>query len=126
MVDSHSKWIEAIPIQSFTTKITVDTVKVFFANFGLPEEIVSDNSLQFSSQDFELFHTNNGIKQMCTSPYHSASNGAVERAVQAVKQPMAKMVQDLPLRQHLTKFLLTYQTMPHTTTDLMSSFCVDV
>ena len=85
----------------------------FFANFGLPEEIVSDNGPQFSSQDFELFCVNNGIKHTSTPPYHPVINGAAERAVQMVKQAMARMAKDLPLRQRLTKFLLTYRTTPH-------------
>ena len=61
---------------------------------------------------------NNGIKHTCTPPYHPASNGAAERAVQVVKMAMAKMGKGLPLKHRLTKFLLSYRTTPHTTTEM--------
>ena len=54
MIDSHSKWIEAIPMHSATTNTTVNALRVFFASFGLPEQIVSDNGPQFASKEFEL------------------------------------------------------------------------
>jgi len=118
MIDSHSKWIEAIPMHSATTNTTVNALRVFFASFGLPEQIVSDNGPQFASKEFELFCVNNGIKHTCTPPYHPASNGAAERAVQVVKMAMAKMGKGLPLKHRLTKFLLSYRTTPHTTTEM--------
>ena len=52
IIDSHSKWIEAIPLRLATTSTTVDALRLFFASFGLPEEIVSDNGPQFTSQYF--------------------------------------------------------------------------
>ncbi|CAH8607841.1 unnamed protein product [Dicrocoelium dendriticum] len=36
------------------------------------------------------FVTNNGIRNIKTAPYHPASNGLAERAVQAVKQGLLK------------------------------------
>jgi len=62
IIDSHSKWIGAVPLHSATTSTTVEALKAFFANFGLPEEIVSDNGPQFTSQDFCIFCGNTGIK----------------------------------------------------------------
>ena len=62
IIDSHSKWIETIPLCSATTNTTVYVLRLFFANFGLPEEVVSDNGPQFTSQEFNRFCVNNGIK----------------------------------------------------------------
>ena len=97
IIDAHSKWIDAMPLRSATAKTTMDALRRFFASFGLPEELVSDNGPQFTSQDFKAFCLNNGIKHTLVAPYHPASNGAAERAVQVVKQAMRKMGNQLPL-----------------------------
>ena len=75
-----------MPLRSATAKTTTDVLRRFFAGFGLPEELVSDNGPQFTSQDFMVFCSNNGIKHTLISPYHPASNGAAERAIQVVKR----------------------------------------
>ena len=52
-----------------------------------------------------------------TPPYHPATNGAAERAVQVVKQAVKKMNSELTLKQRLARFLLIYRTTPHATTE---------
>ena len=96
---------------------TLQALQTFFANFGLPEEIVSDNGPQFTASDFAEYCRNKGIKHSRTPPYHPASNGAAERSVQVVKQAMRKMGTALPLKERLAEFLLIYRTTPHATTE---------
>ena len=118
IIDVHSKWIEAIPLRQATTAITIQALQTFFANFRLPEEIVSDNGSQFTALDFAEYCRNKGIKHSQTPPYHPASNGAAERSVQVVKQAMRKMGKTLPLKERLAEFLLIYRTTPHATTEM--------
>ena len=118
IVDNHSKWIEAIPLHSATASSTIDALRLFFASFGLPKEIVSDNGPQFTAQDFGDFCRNNGIKHTLIPPYHPATNGAAERAVQVIKQAVKKMDSGLSLRRRLARFLLIYRTTPHATTEM--------
>ena len=118
IIDIHSKWIEAIPLRNATAATTIEALRKFFANFGLPEEIISDNGPQFVATEFETFCKQNGIKNIHTPPYHPASNGAAERAVQVVKQAMKKMGTALPLSTRLARFLLMYHTTPHATTEM--------
>ena len=61
IIDAHSKWIEAIPLCQATTATTFLSLQTFFANFGLPEEIVNDNGLQFTASDFAEYYRNKGI-----------------------------------------------------------------
>ena len=89
--------------------------------YGLPETIVSDNSPGFSSKEFQKFTTANGIRHIVSPPYHPASNGAAERAVQVVKQALRKHVLDIrdsgrSLQHRLSNFLLRYRCTPHTVT----------
>lgn len=50
-----------------------------------------------------------------TSPYHPASNGLAERAVQTLKSGLKKM-RDGNLETRLARFLFWYRTTPHATT----------
>ena len=43
IMDVHSKWIDAAPLQSATATTTINVLRCFFASFGLPEELVGDN-----------------------------------------------------------------------------------
>ena len=85
-VDAHSKWPEVIEMSNTTSSKTTDELRRLFATYGLPEQLVTDNGPQFVSQEFSSFMKSNGIKHIKTSPYHPASNGAVERFVQTLKR----------------------------------------
>ena len=69
---------------------TVDRLRQTFSTQGLPEIIVSDNGSNFTSKEFETFLKLSGIKHITTAPYHPASNGLAERAVQTVKEGIKK------------------------------------
>ena len=90
LIDSHSKWIEVAHMRSTTAQSTIDQMRLWFAAYGLPEEVVSDNGSQFISQDFNNFLKQNGVKQTLVSPYHPSSNGAAERTEQILKQALRK------------------------------------
>ena len=47
MIDTNSKWIEALPTQSTSSHATIELLRSIFAQFGLPETIVSDNGSFF-------------------------------------------------------------------------------
>ena len=55
VVDAHSKWPEVIQMSSITTSKTVEALQVLFAKYGLPEQLVSDNGPQFTSEDSSQF-----------------------------------------------------------------------
>ena len=118
IIDIHSKWIEAIPLKTATAATTIEALRKFFANFGLLEEIISDNGPQSVATDFSTFCRQNGIKNMHTPPYHPASNGAAERVVQVIKQATKKMGTTIALNTRLARFLLVNRTTPHATTEM--------
>ena len=43
VIDTHSKWIEIIPMNLTTTTATLEKLRVMFAQFGILEVVVSDN-----------------------------------------------------------------------------------
>lgn len=117
IIDSHSKWIEAHIMSSCTPQATIDQLRSIFATFGLPKLLVSDNGPSFTSLEFKKFVTQNGIVHRTTAPYHPASNGQAERAVQVIKQGLKKLEGSLETR--LSRLLFSYRSTHQTTTGLL-------
>ena len=85
IVDSHSKWTEALLVNSATSHATIEKLQSVFATRGLPEVLVSDNETAFTSEEFP------GIQHLTSVPYHPASNGLAKRAVQTSRVLYGKM-----------------------------------
>ena len=115
MIDSHSKWIEAIHTASSTSSVVVEVCREKFTQFGLPETIVTDNGTCFTSNEFETFLQRNSIRHIITAPYHPALNGLAERAVQVVKAGLKKN-KNGTFRSRLSVTLASYRLTPHATT----------
>ena len=115
--NAHSRWLEIIELKSTTANKTLDELHKLFASYDLPEQMVTDNGPQFISEEFAIFVKTNGVKHIKSSPYHSATNDAVERLVQTFKKSMKVSDNDgRSQSQRLADFLLIYQSTPHTTT----------
>ena len=118
VVDVHSKWPEVIQMSSITTSKTVEALQALFTKYGLPEQLVSDNGPQFTSEDFSQFMRMNGIKHIRSAPYHSSSNNLAECFVQTFKRAMkAGQNNGSSLSTRLSQFLLTYCSTPYLTTN---------
>ena len=98
-----------------SSKSTIEVVRSVFAQFGIPETIVSDNGSCFTSEDFQQFLKSNGIKQITSAPYHPSTNGLAEKAVQIVKKGLRKTTSG-SITSRLARILLAYRTTPHSTT----------
>ena len=93
MIDAYSKYIWTHVMNTDTTALK--TLAVLYGWFcersGFPVTLVSDNGPQFTSQMFAEKMTKWGIKHILTPPYHPASNGLAEKAVDIVKTKLKKM-----------------------------------
>ena len=116
MVDAHSRWLEALVVNSATSQTTIEKLRSVFATHRLPEVLVSDNGSVFTSAEFDEFVRRNGIKHLTSAPYHPASNGLAERAVQTVKIALKKATTGTSLETRISRFLFQYRLTPHTTT----------
>ena len=115
VVDAHSKWLEVRPVSSATSATTIEQFRSIFATHGLPELLVTDNGTVFTSTEFQEFLTLNGIRHVRSAPYHPASNGLAERAVQTFKESMKKNTGD-SIDTRVARFVFRYRITPHTTT----------
>ena len=112
LIDSHSKWIAVMITTGSTSAIVTQALRTWFAQFGLPEIVVTDNGPGFASEEFEVFLQNNGIKHILSAPYHPSST---ERAVQIVKRGLKKNTEG-SLTTRLARILFAYRTTPQSTT----------
>ena len=105
--DACSKWPEVEIMKSTSALATIDRLRSWFARFGLPLEIVSDNGPQFSSEMFKDFCRKYGIKPHDSSPWHPSSNGQVECLVQSLKASLKGQKTEASYAcQKLDKFLI--------------------
>ena len=118
VIDAHSKWPEVIEMPNTSASKTITALLHLFAAYGLPEQVVSDNGPQFTSEEFKGFLKCNGVQHIRCAPYHPSSNGAAERFVQTFKQAMRASDEDLPRAHRLANFLFTYRATPHATTSM--------
>ena len=117
LVDTHSKWIEIKSVTNPTSAATIEHLHSIFATHGLPEMLVSDNGSVFTSSEFEDFTKQNGIRHVRSAPYHPASNGLAERAVQTFKTFMKKETNGT-IDTRVSRFLSQYRPTPHSTTGI--------
>ena len=56
-VDALPKWPEVAMMSSTTSQLTMEVVRSLFNQYGLPEQLVSDNGPQFTSEEFAQFNS---------------------------------------------------------------------
>lgn len=61
VTDFHSKWPEVLIMSNTTAASTIEALGDIFAHNGLPWHLVSDNRLQFVSDEFKQFMRSNGF-----------------------------------------------------------------
>ena len=116
VVDSHSKWLDVIPVSTANSATTIRELRKLFATHGIPDVVVSDNGTAFTSVEFSEFMVKNGIRHLRTAPYHPATNGLAERAVQTFKTALKKSASTGNVDTRLARFLFQYRTTPNSTT----------
>ena len=88
-MDYFTKWVEAIPLKTVTSKNMVDFVKEHIVyHFGIPQTITTDQGTMFTSEEFKDFAASMGIKLLNSSPYYTQANGQAE----ASNQIMIKLI----------------------------------
>lgn len=90
VVDYFSKNIELAHLTSTSSERVILHCKSIFARHGIPEEVQSDNGPQFASHQFGKFATEYGFTHRTSSPHFPQANGEAERAVQTVKNFLAR------------------------------------
>ena len=83
--DYYSRYLEILHSPTTTAEQIVRLMKATCARFGIPEQIVSNNGPQYTSEVWKDFCRRFDIRHTTSSPYHPQGNGHAERAVQTAK-----------------------------------------
>ena len=78
LADYNSKypWIQALP--AIASEDVISALKSCFADYGIPEDVISDNGSQFTSQEYQLFTASYGFKLTTSSPHYPRGHGFVK------------------------------------------------
>lgn len=111
-------WPEFALMSNTTAAKTIEVLKGYFATWGLPNELVSDNGPQFVSSEFQTSHNK-------SPAYHPASNGAAERSVQNLKKALEKGKNDsMSLMHCFHNSLFCYRSTPQSTRVKLQQSCL--
>ena len=90
-IDYFTKWVEAEPLGTITSKRVLDfVVKNIVCRFGLPKKIVSDNGTQFDTDLFTEFFERHDIIKKNSSVAYPQANGQVEAVNKTLKGSLKK------------------------------------
>ena len=77
-------------MKSPSSVCVIRKLKAYFARHGIPEQLVTDNGLQFTSCDFLRFAKEWDFKHLTSSSTHSQGNGKAESAVKEARKILRK------------------------------------
>ncbi|XP_054283635.1 uncharacterized protein K02A2.6-like [Macrosteles quadrilineatus] len=115
VIDAYSRWLEIFPMKNATSNTVIRRLRELFCRYGLVKQIVTDNGNQFVSEEFREFCRKNNVIHIRTTPYHSRSNGCVERVIQTFQNKYL-MTDINDHEQRLHTLLFSYRTTPHSST----------
>ena len=122
IIDCYSRFPEVEILQSTSCMKVIPKLDSIFARHGIPVKLTSDNGPPFQSQEFKQHMQHLGIKHHHSTPLWPQGNSEVE----AFNKPLIKAikaahVENRPWQQEVYKFLLTYRSTPHSTTNVPPS-----
>lgn len=117
IIDSHSKWPEAIIMPSMNETNTIKAFRDVFARHVYPAHLVTDNYSTFVGREFQRLMKEGGIRHSPTPTSFPATNGAAENFVDMFKRKITCMTKDsISFENAVTKFLFDYRSTPHAAT----------
>ena len=118
LCDYATRYPEAVAVKTIDTECIAEELVQIFARVGIPEEILTDQGSNFTSQllfeIYQLLH----VHPIRTSPYHPQTDGLVERFNKTLKAMLRKIAADdiKNWDKWLPFLLFAYQEVPQAST----------
>ena len=117
VIDAYFRFPEVDIIQSTSATAITPKLDRIFVTHGIPAVLRSDNGPPFTSHEIKKYVEENGIEHQRITPLWPQANSEAE----SFMKPLTKAIHSAHAEgkqwtKHLYKFLLNYQTTPHTTT----------
>ncbi|GBN72721.1 Transposon Tf2-6 polyprotein [Araneus ventricosus] len=117
IIDHYSRYLEAYPLQNITSRTIINCLNKYFANFGLPKFLITDNATNFISNEMVGFLDRLNIQHRKSSIYYPMANGLLERAHRTMKESLASMCEStFQWSEKLLFFKLYYNNSIHSVT----------
>jgi len=127
VVDAFTKWVEAyaLPDQEASTCMTA-AYNGFFARFGLPRQLHSDQGRNFESALVRELCSLSGVHKTRTTPFHPRSYGLTERANRTLLQMLRAVTDDYPQEwpSKIPTLLAAYRMSVHSTTNTTPNYAM--
>ena len=94
MVDLFSHFPVIRQLSGENTKTVLKAMQNIFADFGMPETIISDNGPCYKSQEFNNFCSRFEINHITGASYNHQANSIAECVIQTIKHLMVKNQND--------------------------------
>ena len=94
VVDLFSRFLVVRQLHGESTKMVLNALKNIFSNFGMPENIISDNGPCYKSQEFNDFCMRFEINHITGASYNHQANSIAECIIQTIKHFMVKNQND--------------------------------
>ena len=119
LIDKYSRYPEAEIISSTSAKALIPKIDAILARHGIPLKFKSDNGPPFNSKEFSKYLHKLGVKHETSIPEWPQGNSEAE----AFMKPLAKAIKTARAEhrnwtQELSRFLLSYRTTPHCSTNV--------
>lgn len=118
-IDYLTRFAEAIPLADIQAKTVARAFATnIIARYGVPLELLTDCGSQFVSKLFKEICSTLEIKKIQTTPFHPATNGAVERYHAGLKKMLSHFIEkdkrnwDL----YIPWALMAYRNFKHSST----------
>ena len=85
-----TRYPEAIALRTIDANQIAMALVSFFSRVGLPEDILTDQATNFTSQLLQVVYRLLRIKPIGTTPYHPQTDGLVQRFNQTIKTMLKK------------------------------------
>ena len=85
VIDYNSKCPIVKRLEGLSVENLINTVKIIFTKYGIPQKIMSDAGTNFVSDRFQQFCKTINIEQAVSLVYHHQSNGQVEACIKFIK-----------------------------------------
>ena len=96
LIDSCTRWVEAVPLKTLTAKETCDALISIFTRIGVPNILISDNGTNMVSGLNKELNRRLGIEARYSTHGHPEGNSLVERWNQCLKRMLNLVVNSLP------------------------------
>ncbi|GFN74628.1 transposon ty3-g Gag-Pol polyprotein [Plakobranchus ocellatus] len=119
VTDEYSRYVVVDTIKSTSARAVIPRFDKIFAEFGIPDELKTDNGPPFNGIDFKTYLEHMGIKHRKITPRWPQANAETDRFMRTIKKTIkAAQVKHKNWKQEMFKFLLAYRTTKHSSTDL--------